>query len=464
MNDVLLTDFILPSPPVSHPPTGPAKGPRPDNRSGASFADIVGAATGKLRQKKDPGIPEKPRKNVSETPEEDAAAMSAVNQPQTPNIQTAPQAEDATETGEVSPDMDVNRFSAIPGQAAPANELADFAQPLIKNRDGGNLTDRVDPTPVIFGGAAAEEAAALAEYAPVMPADAAPPEGMEALASLLGQTAEEPAEEMYGALKQGIETRARLMKTTDRTRADTVSDAVPSTPAAEADIPRPVPDGTMIDARQDGGGEESAEDGAEAFAPPAEPKASRPEADGRLRPLSFAEVRHAAPAETVDIPETRPQPANAAQIIRQVVEAAALKQSGTLSELTVQLNPEFLGRVNIVISATAQGLNARIQSESDTVRGLLAAHVGELKAALRDMGLDMKNIDIGKGEMARENAFGGHGHPEGRGEGREYGAPDGDRRVIPLTRFQTARAQTLIYDAQLLPADGGEAAGVDLMA
>ena len=83
-----------------------------------------------------------------------------------------------------------------------------------------------------------------------------------------------------------------------------------------------------------------------------------------------------------------------AQVVRQIVETTAVAQKNNVSQIRLQLNPEFLGRVSILLTSSEDGLSARIQAQSGTVRELLLSNLNRLQSELRDMGINMKSIDI----------------------------------------------------------------------
>ncbi|MDR0248595.1 MAG: flagellar hook-length control protein FliK [Oscillospiraceae bacterium] len=171
---------------------------------------------------------------------------------------------------------------------------------------------------------------------------------------------------------------------------------------------------------------------APAFAPEA------PAADGEA-PLSAEEdtpgdtanihsapaaPKAAAPAPAAPAPESAEAPAPAPApkaVMEQIARAALSGKDGGVTRLELQLQPETLGKISIVMESAADGLSAVIRPHNTDVRGALAAHVGELLNTLRDMGLNMKNIsvqqpavawDFTRGDFSRREGASGAPHRE----------------------------------------------------
>lgn len=88
------------------------------------------------------------------------------------------------------------------------------------------------------------------------------------------------------------------------------------------------------------------------------------------------------------------QRVNVASVLEQIAESAALSQSEGVTRLELQLNPEFLGKVSVVLTSTPDGLSATLKSASEATRNLLAENMAALQNTLRDMGVNMKSIDV----------------------------------------------------------------------
>ncbi|MCL2747321.1 MAG: flagellar hook-length control protein FliK [Oscillospiraceae bacterium] len=141
----------------------------------------------------------------------------------------------------------------------------------------------------------------------------------------------------------------------------------------------------------------------------------------------------------------------ASRIVQQIVDTTQSALSGNISQIRLQLNPEFLGRVSIMLTAGEDGLSARIQAQHSNVLDILASNLYKLESELRDLGINMKSIDITQLGMQ-----GGMAPGEGR-DGRFFRRnPESDgagtTKPITMARFhQSARIH------------GGQAADLNLI-
>jgi hypothetical protein len=125
----------------------------------------------------------------------------------------------------------------------------------------------------------------------------------------------------------------------------------------------------------------------------------KPEAVSTLQEIA---PQAAAPQPTIPIAETA-QPSQTAEtaparqilaerIIDQIAAQAAKTQD--VSVLQMELNPKFLGKIQLVIEATAEGMTAKLRSDNGSVRSLLNENLAELRNSLRDAGINMKDLEI----------------------------------------------------------------------
>jgi flagellar hook-length control protein FliK len=89
----------------------------------------------------------------------------------------------------------------------------------------------------------------------------------------------------------------------------------------------------------------------------------------------------------------------AEKIISQITAQAA---KADVSMIQMELNPKFLGRIHLVIEAAAGGLTAKLRSDNGAVRSLLGEHLVELKASLKEAGINMKEIEITEARVSTQ--------------------------------------------------------------
>jgi hypothetical protein len=189
------------------------------------------------------------------------------------------------------------------------------------------------------------------------------------------------------------------------------------------------------------------------------------EASRAAEPPTAAAIPFTPAAPGAETPVALPAgagPEDAARTVRQLVASAALRE-GAAPEIRLRLHPEFLGRVQIVLTATAEGMAIRIRAENEAVRGLLAAHAAEWQAEMRDQGIPMRSLDITGGALAWDMT-GGDARRTGADARRERRREDNGRTAdgaVPLARFHAAHTAP-VYEIPP-PASGG-IGGVDLRA
>ncbi len=490
MNDslsaLLSTPVSPPGGPVGNGPPGKARNGAPPS---ASFADIVGAATQQQRQS-DVETKELPESHgagkkdlTRETPEE-LAAMAVMTQQRIADTSDTGPAQDAAETPAVSTDMEVNALSASPAMNEQPSNLTNLLLMLIRQGDGGDLSDTLEQFLTTQGTQAAlpgdipgdlpdlaealalrlnEAIAGLEQPVPGVQTDE---EGMGALMEVL-QTAQAVATDGEAApllmdMCARLAALARTLKEEGRAHmTDPVPEALTDTQEQLPAVGRPIMAYNLVEGRADRTEDDPFEDPPGAFRVEERRAAGfekRAEGRGDIPPLQSAGAQRAAGV-------TADQPVEPAQVIRQVVQSAVLAQSRNVSQIRLQLNPEFLGRVEIILTAAAGGMTARIHAQNDTVRGMLAAHVGALQSDLKELGINMKSIDITRSEQDWQMARDGAGRQDtGREQPRgENGGQDNTDSPITMARFHAARRPAASgYDLSGIPAD--DDGGVDFRA
>jgi hypothetical protein len=92
----------------------------------------------------------------------------------------------------------------------------------------------------------------------------------------------------------------------------------------------------------------------------------------------------------------------AGRIIDQIAAQAAKPQD--ISVLQMELHPKFLGRIQLVLEATVEGMTARLRSDNGAVRSLLNENLAELRNALRDAGINMKDVEVTESRIGAQLA------------------------------------------------------------
>ncbi len=164
--------------------------------------------------------------------------------------------------------------------------------------------------------------------------------------------------------------------------------------------------------------------------------------------------RHAAVEQAPTADPVLDVKVNTQNVIDQIVQSAKMVKGDGTSQLEIQLRPEHLGKVTLLLTATEDGVTARIKAQSEQVRGMLTSGLTDLVASLKDMGINMKHIDITHSEMSSDLSRGNsqqqsmHGQGQQRGQQQPQQQPSG--RIISLPNPMMARTSNLLYGTSAL--------------
>lgn len=103
------------------------------------------------------------------------------------------------------------------------------------------------------------------------------------------------------------------------------------------------------------------------------------------------------PAPEVQVPQAAPQhlPQQLAQsAVTQTIEAIATGVQNGERTLTIQMRPEFLGRLQMQLVMSEEGLTARIRTSDPAVQSTLATEINRLQAELEEKGILIKEVEV----------------------------------------------------------------------
>ncbi len=130
-------------------------------------------------------------------------------------------------------------------------------------------------------------------------------------------------------------------------------------------------------------------------------------------------------------------------LVDRITQAAAQNSNEGVTRLELQLNPEFLGKVSVVLTSTSEGMTASLKSGDNAVRNLLAANITTLQDTLRDMGITMKNVEV----TGQEQSF--DFSQQSRGQNQFQQQSHGDRAreaaIGRIFRMTPAAADAKLY-------------------
>ncbi len=134
--------------------------------------------------------------------------------------------------------------------------------------------------------------------------------------------------------------------------------------------------------------------------------------------------------KAADMPTSVPSPSSDAVLIRsallfEVAERITMAARGSMREVTIQLKPDHLGRISLTAQSVADGLIARITTESASVKQFLESSLPALQQSLQEQGLKVHHIDVltqQRSDLQNPGSLGqqrpGHAHQEQESPGQ----------------------------------------------
>lgn len=111
---------------------------------------------------------------------------------------------------------------------------------------------------------------------------------------------------------------------------------------------------------------------------------------------------------------------NAADVVRQVVDAIKLTGTRVMQSMEIQLNPENLGKVNILVSVREGVVTAQIATQNEQVKRALEGQLSTLKENFENQGIKVDAVEVTVQSHAFDgNAqFGDRQHQESAGKSK----------------------------------------------
>ncbi|MBI3761206.1 MAG: flagellar hook-length control protein FliK [Chloroflexi bacterium] len=113
-------------------------------------------------------------------------------------------------------------------------------------------------------------------------------------------------------------------------------------------------------------------------------------------------------------------PAGSPSLVAQIGNAVETTTRSGQASLRLALFPESLGRVDLRLTASADGLRVTLTADLAATGNLLERHLDDLRRALADSGLNVASISVGLGER---QGFGANAQPNGQPFGFEWQGP-----------------------------------------
>ena len=148
---------------------------------------------------------------------------------------------------------------------------------------------------------------------------------------------------------------------------------------------------------------------------------------------------------------------NSENIVRQLVDAIKINVNSSFSEMELQLQPENLGKLNLVIASRDGIITAQFMAENDVVKSAIENQIVMLKDNFEQQGLKVEAVGV----MVQTHGFEMGKNLEGRGDNSQ---DDDDRhrtsRILTLEEINAIigddeAADEDVLAAEMLRASGG---------
>ena len=148
---------------------------------------------------------------------------------------------------------------------------------------------------------------------------------------------------------------------------------------------------------------------------------------------------------------------NSENIVRQLVDAIKVNVNSSFSEMELQLQPENLGKLNLVIASRDGIITAQFMAEHDVVKSAIENQIVMLKDNFEQQGLKVEAVEV----MVQTHGFEMGKNLEGRGDNSQ---DDDDRhrtsRILTLEEINAIigddeAADEDVLAAEMLRASGG---------
>ncbi len=111
------------------------------------------------------------------------------------------------------------------------------------------------------------------------------------------------------------------------------------------------------------------------------------------------------------------------QMLERIVQSVRMAHHNESTEVTVQLKPEFLGRLTIRVLADDHAMRVEIRAENEIVRQVLQDNMADLQQRLSEKGLAFDAFGV-FAEAGSDSKNGAEQSPEARARGRPQAGPE----------------------------------------
>lgn len=110
---------------------------------------------------------------------------------------------------------------------------------------------------------------------------------------------------------------------------------------------------------------------------------------------------------SVEAKETRPARAQFEDLMNQIVEKARIMVKDNKSTVTIQLKPEFLGKLHIQLTVEEGVLTARFIASNNQVKEMLEGGINQLRMVLENTGIRLERAEVST-DLGQTASFSGY--------------------------------------------------------
>jgi len=137
-------------------------------------------------------------------------------------------------------------------------------------------------------------------------------------------------------------------------------------------------------------------------------------------------------------------PVKTENLFEAMISRVEMMQNDTKSAMTIQLNPEFLGKVALEVAVDAAGLHVKINAEDSGVRSMINSQITALLESLENKGLAVAEVEVIYTGI-NNGAFKEPGDDGQHQQSRNYKPVNRDTKAIDGVAYYTTLADLQDY-------------------
>jgi flagellar hook-length control protein FliK len=164
-------------------------------------------------------------------------------------------------------------------------------------------------------------------------------------------------------------------------------------------------------------------------------------------PASSPEAAKAAftKYETQETGPARLAEGRSTEFVQQLARGAEQLQRSGQTSLRMQLYPEDLGRINLRLTGSSEGVRVSITADLASTGSLLERHMGDLKQALSESGVTVLGLAVGSGQDQRQHGADSSARGKDGGAFAPSGEPAAEKREASVMPGRSSSSSYIDY-------------------